>query len=50
MLLPVEFLLPNQQAIQTGTTALLQIWFLGKADVQKIKGNPHMQKTNYGSR
>jgi dual specificity tyrosine-phosphorylation-regulated kinase 2/3/4 len=26
----------------------LQIWFLGKADVQKIKGNPHLQKTNYG--
>eukprot|EP00882_Tetradesmus_deserticola_P009657 GHRQ01010195.1.p1 GENE.GHRQ01010195.1~~GHRQ01010195.1.p1 ORF type:complete len:476 (+),score=152.28 GHRQ01010195.1:1320-2747(+) len=24
------------------------IWFLGKADVQKIKGNPHLQKTNYG--
>jgi hypothetical protein len=27
---------------------LPQIWFLGKADVQKIKGNPHLQKTNYG--
>eukprot|EP00879_Flechtneria_rotunda_P009162 GHRR01009592.1.p1 GENE.GHRR01009592.1~~GHRR01009592.1.p1 ORF type:complete len:875 (+),score=386.54 GHRR01009592.1:541-3165(+) len=24
------------------------VWFLGKADVQKIKGNPHLQKTNYG--
>lgn len=26
----------------------MQVWFLGKADVQKIKGNPHLQKTNYG--
>jgi dual specificity tyrosine-phosphorylation-regulated kinase 2/3/4 len=26
----------------------LQVWFLGKADVQKIKGNPHLQKTNFG--
>lgn len=25
-----------------------QVWFLGKADVQKIKGNPHLQKTNFG--
>jgi hypothetical protein len=23
------------------------VWFLGKADVQKIQGNPNMQKTNY---
>jgi len=29
-------------------TPLVQVWFLGKADVQKIKGNPHLQKTNYG--
>lgn len=29
-------------------TVTLQIWFLGKADAQKIKGNPHLQKTNYG--
>jgi dual specificity tyrosine-phosphorylation-regulated kinase 2/3/4 len=26
----------------------VQVWFLGKADVQKIKGNPHLQKTNFG--
>lgn len=25
-----------------------QVWFLGKADVQKAKGNPHLQKTNFG--
>jgi dual specificity tyrosine-phosphorylation-regulated kinase 2/3/4 len=25
-----------------------QVWFLGKADVQKVKGNPHLVKTNYG--
>jgi dual specificity tyrosine-phosphorylation-regulated kinase 2/3/4 len=24
------------------------VWFLGKADVQKIRGNPHLAKTNYG--
>lgn len=24
------------------------MWFLGKADVQKVKGNPHLQKTNFG--
>jgi dual specificity tyrosine-phosphorylation-regulated kinase 2/3/4 len=24
------------------------VWFLGKADVQKVKGNPHLVKTNYG--
>jgi hypothetical protein len=26
----------------------LQVWFLGKADVQKIRGNPHLAKTNFG--
>lgn len=26
----------------------MQVWFLGKADVQKVKGNPHLQKTNFG--
>jgi dual specificity tyrosine-phosphorylation-regulated kinase 2/3/4 len=25
-----------------------QVWFLGKADVQKVRGNPHLAKTNYG--
>lgn len=25
-----------------------QVYFLGKADVAKIKGNPHMQKDNHG--
>jgi hypothetical protein len=32
----------------THAPPLPQIWFLGKADVQKIEGNPHLQKTNYG--
>jgi dual specificity tyrosine-phosphorylation-regulated kinase 2/3/4 len=25
-----------------------QVWFLGKAGVVKIKGNPHLAKTNFG--
>jgi hypothetical protein len=24
------------------------VWFLGKADAAKIRGNPHLAKTNYG--
>ncbi len=38
-------------ALGAHRTSLLlrpQIWFLGKADVKKISGNPHLQKTNYG--
>jgi serine/threonine protein kinase len=31
-----------------GRYPTLQVWFLGKADVQKVKGNPHLQKTNFG--
>lgn len=24
------------------------MWFLGKADAAKVRGNPHLAKTNYG--
>jgi hypothetical protein len=27
---------------------MTQVFFLGKPDVRKVKGNPHLQKTNYG--
>ena len=25
-----------------------QVWFLGKADASKVRGNPHLGKTNCG--
>ena len=27
---------------------ILQVWFLGKADVSKVRGNPHLYKNNCG--
>jgi dual specificity tyrosine-phosphorylation-regulated kinase 2/3/4 len=40
-----EYLTPFEQSevLQYG-----QVWFLGKADVCKVRGNPHAAKTNYG--
>jgi len=40
-----EYLTPFEQS---EVLQYQQVWFLGKADVQKIRGNPHLAKTNHG--
>ncbi|GBF91610.1 dual-specificity tyrosine-(Y)-phosphorylation regulated kinase [Raphidocelis subcapitata] len=40
-----EYLTPFEQS---EVLQYNQVWFLGKADVAKIRGNPHAAKTNYG--
>lgn len=37
-----------QQVQPEPSASVLQVWFLGKADAQKVRGNPHLQKTNFG--
>ena len=29
-------------------TSNKQVYFLGKAEVSKVRGNPHLARTNYG--
>ncbi|KAF8057882.1 Dyrk2 [Scenedesmus sp. PABB004] len=40
-----EYLTPFEQS---EILQYSQVWFLGKADVAKVRGNPHLAKTNYG--